>query len=87
MLNRLFYGLHWIVYLAFLGIWTLFFLALIIGSPDKVFNDLRKLFEGDLGLLGMLFSGAMTWIPIVFLVIDFVFNGKWALFPWQRNKD
>ena len=87
MLHKLFLGLHWVVYLAFFGIWTLFFLALIIGSPDKVFEDLEKLFDRDNNLQGILFSGAMTWIPIVFLFIDYVVNGKWTWFTWQRDKE
>jgi glucose-6-phosphate-specific signal transduction histidine kinase len=85
MLDRFFVVLHWIVYLAFFGIWTLFFLALIIGSPEKVFDDLGKLFEEESSLNGVLFSGAMTWIPLVFLFIDYVVNDKWTWFPWQRG--
>ena len=61
-------------------------MALIIGNPDKVFDDLWKLFGGDLGVQGILYLGAMTWIPIVFLLIDYIFNDKWTLFPLQRNE-
>lgn len=86
MLNRLFIGLHWIVYLAFFGIWTLFFLSLIIGSADKVYDELEKLLTNDENMGAIIFSGAMTWIPILFLLIDYLVYGKWTLFPWQRGK-
>ena len=87
MLKRLFFVLHWIVYLAFFGIWALFFLALIIGNPDQVFDDLGTLFDGANSLQGIIFSGAMTWVPIVFLFIDYFIHGTWTWFPWQRETD
>ena len=87
MLNRLYLGIHWIIFLAFFGIWALFLLSLMIGSPDKVLDDLRDLFIGDHGFQGILFSGAMTWIPVGFFLIDYITNGKWIWFPWQRDND
>ena len=42
MLNRLYLGIHWIVFLAFFGIWALFLLSLMIGSPDKVLDDYKQ---------------------------------------------
>ncbi len=87
MLNRLYLGINWIVFLAFFGIWALFLLSLVIGNPDTVLADLRDLFIGDHGLQGILFSGGMTWIPVGFLLIDYITNGKWIWFPWQRDND
>ena len=42
MLNRLYLGIHWIVFLAFFGIWALFLLSLMIGNPDKVLDDYKQ---------------------------------------------
>ena len=69
MLDRLFLGLHWIAFIAFVIFGSLFVLVLIV--------------EGD-GELN--FFLVVLLLPI-FLFIDWIINGKWTWFPWQRNKD
>jgi hypothetical protein len=87
MLGRLFFVIHWILFFAFLGSWGLFLVAIIDGGTDKAVRDLDNMFDGGLGLRGILISGTMTWIPPVFLFIDYVVNGDWTLYPWNRKKD
>ena len=91
MLGRLFFRIHWILFIAFVGTQGIFLLSIIIAggtdTPFRPFEAYKEMFDGDTGLKGILFSGAMTWIPIVFLFIDYVINGKWTWFPWQRNKE
>jgi len=86
MLGRLFLGIHWILFIAFVGIWGIILLAIITKGTDQTFRAYGILFDGY-GLGEILFSGAMSWIPIVFLFIDYVINGKWTWLPWKRNKE
>ena len=86
MLGRLFFGIHWVLLIAFVGIWGLFLVAIIDGGTDKAFRVFEDMLDGERGLGGIFFSGAITWIPIVFLFIDYVINGKWTWLPWKRNK-
>lgn len=88
MLGRLFFGIHWILFIAFVAMCGLFLVAIIVdGGTDTPLSDLKEMLVGDRGLDGILFSGAMTWIPPVFLFIDYVINGKWIWFPWKRDKE
>jgi hypothetical protein len=87
MLGRLFFGIHWILFLAFVGMWSFFLLGIIFEGTDIYVRGFIKMFDGDRGLVGRLLSGAMTWIPPVFFFIDYVVHGKWTWLPWKRNKD
>ena len=86
MLNRLFFGIHWILLIAFVGMWGLFLVVIIFDGTDTTVSFFVEMLVGDHGLKEIFFSGAMTWIPIVFLFIDYVVHGEWTWFPWQRNK-
>ena len=86
MVGRLFKGIHWVLFFTFLGSWGLFLLAIIDGGTDKAVRGLDNKLDGDLGLGGILISGTMTWIPPVFLFIDYVVNDTWTLYPWNRKK-
>ena len=69
MLNRLFLGLHWIAFIAFVIFGSLFVFILIV--------DVESLLN----------VGWVVLLLPIFLFIDWIINGKWTLFPWQRNKD
>ena len=86
MLNRLFLGIHWILFIAFVVIGCLFVLAMILQGTDRILRDLGRMLEFKNGIDGFLFVGAITWMPPVFLFVDWIINGKWAWFPWQRSK-
>ena len=58
----------------------------ITGEPLDLNNFIGSLafnHEPEAGVI----AGLMTWIPIVFVLIDYVINGKWTWLPWKRNKD
>jgi len=69
MLGRLFLGLHWIVFIAFVIFGSLVVLVLI----------------GDPGANFLVVGWVLLLLPI-FLFIDWIINGKWTWFPWQRSK-
>ena len=91
MLGRLIFGIHWVLFVIFLGLWILCISALAYNfetnnTEDILFEFLDALFYKK-DALGFISVGLMTWIPVLFLFIDYVINGKWTWFPWQRNKD
>ena len=47
MLNRLFFGIHWVLFFNFLGSWGLFLLAIIDGGTDKAVRGLDNKLDGD----------------------------------------
>ena len=62
--------------------------SLLRNSFDLTVRDLDNMLNVDLlGLGGILVSGAMTWIPPVFLFVDYVINDRWTLYPWNSNRD
>jgi len=93
MLGRLLYGIHWVLFLWFVGMWGLIILELVIEGntkPREVIEPLEVIERGlgfRRGLDDFLYASSLTWIPPLFLFIDYVVNGKWTWFPWERNKD
>ena len=85
MLYRLFLGLHWIFFIAFVASW-----GLLIGVElkDDSFSFERELIEivESVHPIDTIMGAVMFYIPPVFLFIDWVVNGKWTWFPWKRNK-
>ena len=47
MVVRLFKGIHWVLFFAFLGSWGLFLLAIIDGGTDKAVRGLDNKLDGD----------------------------------------
>ena len=47
MLVRLFKGIHWVLFFAFLGLWGLFLLAVIDDGTDKAVRGLDNMLDGD----------------------------------------
>ena len=85
MLGRLFLGLHWIFFIAFVAIGCLAVLTMIVNGTGSVLRGIWGMLGFDKDLWGFLFIGAITWIPPVFLFIDWVVTGKLTWFPWKRN--
>ena len=89
MLGRLFFGIHWVMFLIFAGLWLMAFSGLIfldITLAKLLSNFLEAVLFED-RIIDAMVIGLMTWIPIVFLFIDYVVHGKWTWFPWERNKE
>ena len=38
-------------------------------------------------LLWFSLSSLMTWFPILLIYINWLINGKWVWFPWQRRNE
>ena len=86
MLSRLFLGIHWILFIAFVVIGCFFVLVMIVDGPDLMFRVFGRMLQFRRGLDGFLATSSVTWMPLVFLFIDWIINGKWTWLPWQRNK-
>mgnify|MGYP006169174553 CR=1 FL=1 len=81
-LGRLFIAIHWLVFLASGSfIMFLFSFSILAGGASS-----HLLFYEGLPRF-LLVIGPVTWIPLAFLFIDWIVNGKWIWFPWNRNKE
>tara|TARA_R110002012_G_scaffold159321_2_gene320984 strand:+ start:415 stop:684 length:270 start_codon:yes stop_codon:yes gene_type:complete len=89
MLGRLFFGIHWVLFVIFVGSWLVVILLLLVGDMEQ--STFASVYMENIlfvrGLSSGIHSGLASWIPVLFLFIDYVVNGKWTWFPWQRNKD
>jgi len=90
MLNRLFFGIHWVLFVIFLGFWILAILLYAdnfeTGNTKKILKEFFEILFYQEDTNSFIIVGLMTWIPIVLLFIDYVITGKWTWFPWKRNK-
>mgnify|MGYP003681679741 CR=1 FL=1 len=86
MLGRLFSGLHWILFSIFLSFWLVVISTELSYGSSATLKSFPTSIIGEEGSFMFGVTGLMTWIPMVFLFIDYVINGKLILFPWQRNK-
>ena len=89
MLGRLFFGIHWVLFVIFVGSWLVVILLLLVGDMEQ--STFASFYMENVlfvrGPSSGIHSGLTSWIPVLFLFIDYVINGKWTWFPWQRNKE
>ena len=89
MLGRLFFGIHWILFIIFIASWLVVILFILNG--DMELNKFALVYMENIlfvrGPSSGIHSGLASWIPVLFLFIDYVVNGKWTWFPWKRNKE
>ena len=79
-LDKLFKAIHWLIFITFCAHFFFFFFSL-----GMVLLNHLLFREGLLGFL--LVIGPVTWIPLAFLLIDWIVNGKWTWFPWNRKRN
>ena len=88
VLRRLFYVLHWIFFIPFIGVWVLAQIWVIGGGSlnyDDITNRIEDIVDEILFLRTGFFPALAAWGLPIFVLIDWITLGKTTLFPWKRS--
>lgn len=87
-MSRIFSRIHWVLFIIFAILWLYWILSLVGSNEVDLTQFLSGYVKGVLFQVGLkvaIVAGLSSWIPVLFLFIDFFVNGKWTWFPWKRT--
>jgi hypothetical protein len=88
VLGKFFLKIHWVLFIIFVSLWLYWIFSLYIGGGGDLTQFLSGYVKGLLFQVGVkvaIIAGLTSWIPVLFLLVDYFVNGKWTWLPWKRN--
>jgi len=88
VLGKFLLKMHWVLFLIFVGLWCYWVFSLYESNESDLTQFLSGYVKGllfQVGVRAAIVAGLSSWIPVLFLLIDYFINGKWTWFPWKRT--